>query len=91
LIITVEADEDLRNLYEDGFNKWGEELVDKYYDDILSHFVVLCENPYLFRAVEEIRQGYRRSVCGKHSVFYRIVGDTVEITGLIKSENRFQA
>ena len=88
LVITSEADHDLSNLYEEGFLKWGEEQADHYYNALLTHFEILCDNPYLFRAVDEIRPGYRRSVCGKHSIFYRIVGDAVEITALVKYENR---
>ena len=89
LILSEEADADLDHLYEDGFIRWGEAQADKYYTDILNHFDLLCENPYLFRAVDEIRAGYRRSVCGKHSIFYRITDATVEIMGLVKRENRF--
>ncbi len=89
LVISKEADHDLENLYVDGFRRWGETQADHYYDGLLSHFDALCENPYLYRAVDEIRLGYRRSVYGKHSVFYRIVDNNIEIMGLIKSENRF--
>lgn len=89
LVLTVEADQDLDALYNDGYQAWGESQADKYYDAILVHFDVLCDNPYLFRAVDEIREGYRRSVCGKHSIFYRIVDDTIEIMGLVRHENRF--
>jgi len=89
LVLTVEADQALDALYNDGYQAWGEVQADKYYDAILTHFDVLCDNPYLFRAVDEIREGYRRSVCGKHSIFYRIVNDTVEIMGLVRHENRF--
>jgi toxin ParE1/3/4 len=89
LILSVEAEQDLEAIYINGYQKWGEEQADQYYDALLAHFDVLCENPYLFRAVDEIRIGYRRSVCGKHSVFYRISEDTVEIMGLVRSENRF--
>jgi toxin ParE1/3/4 len=31
----------------------------------------------------DIREGYRRSVCGSESVYYRIVGETVEIMAII--------
>jgi len=89
LITSIEADQDLENLYEDGFVKWGEAQADKYYDDILTRFDVLTETPYLYRAVDDIKKGYRRSVCGKHSIYYRVIGDTVEIMALVKRENRF--
>lgn len=88
LIISAEADQDLGTLYEEGYRKWDEVQADEYYDALLRHFDVLCDNPYLFRAVDEIRKGYRRSVCGKHSIFYRIVDDAVEVMALVKYENR---
>lgn len=89
LVISNEADQDLDHLYVDGFRQWGEVQADKYYDGLLSHFNDLCENPYLYRAVDEIREGYRRSGYGKHSDFYRIVDSNIEIMGLVKYENRF--
>lgn len=89
LVLSVEADHDLNALYVDGYQRWGMEQADRYYDALLTHFDLLCENPYLFRAIDEIREGYRRSVCGKHAVYYRVVGDTVEIMGLVKHQNRF--
>ena len=89
LILAKEAETDLENIYIDGFTRWGETQADSYYSDIISHFDMLCENPYLFRAVPEIREGYRRSVCGKHTVFYRIVDETIEIMALLRCENRF--
>lgn len=73
LVLTIEAEQDLESIYRDGFERWGEAQADQYYDAILSHFEVLCENPYLFRAVDEIRCGYRRSVCGKHSIYPNLV------------------
>lgn len=91
LVITTEADQDLDNLYEDGFKRWGEAQADLYYDNIITHFEILCETPYLYPTVDEIREGYRRSVCGKHSIFYRIIDNAVEIMALVKYENRYTA
>ncbi|CAA6813171.1 MAG: Unknown protein [uncultured Thiotrichaceae bacterium] len=73
LTLSQEADYDLDRLYTDGFIRWGEVQADTYYEGLLSHFDDLCINPYLYRAVDEIREGYRRSVYGKHAIFYRFV------------------
>lgn len=89
LVITKEADKDLNHIYVDGFKRWGEAQADEYYSGLLDHFDMLCENPYLYQAINEIREDYRRSICGKHSIFYRLIDDAVEIVGLIKHENRF--
>ncbi|WP_181406647.1 type II toxin-antitoxin system RelE/ParE family toxin [Alteromonas mediterranea] len=88
LVLTNEADRDLNNLYLEGFEKWGEAQADKYYFALLEHFELLCENPYLFQAIDDIRLGYRRSVCQKHSIFYRVVNATIEIAALVKYEDR---
>lgn len=88
LVISEEADQDLELLYQEGIGKWGMAQADRYYDALLEHFDALCENPYLYRAVDEIREGYRRSVCGKHSVFYKVTGQKVEIMALVKYQNR---
>lgn len=87
---THEADTDLEHIYEEGILEWGLAQADAYYDTLLAHFDLLCEKPRLFRAVDEIKEGYRRSACGKHSIYYRIIDDTVEIVGLIKHQERFR-
>ena len=47
------------------------------------HFVQLAAQPYLYPAVDGIREGYRRSVCGRDSVYYRVEADTIEIMAII--------
>jgi len=37
----------------------------------------------LYQAVDDIRAGYRRSVCGIDSIYYRVDGDTVEIMNIL--------
>ena len=89
LKISALAEQDLNAVYVEGFTAWGEAQADRYYDDLIVHFDRLCENPYLFMAVDEIREGYRRSVCGKHAVYYRINEQTVEIMAVLKRQNPF--
>ena len=81
------AREDLRELYREGLLTWGERQADQYYDALLEQFDLLCENPNLFRAVDEIRQGYRRSVCGVHAIYYRATESEVEIMAIIKHQD----
>ncbi len=81
------ADKELEEIYIDGFERWGERQADLYYDDLLKHFNLLCDNPYLFPTVDYIRPGYHRSVCREHSIYYRIVRDNVEIMAILKHED----
>lgn len=49
----------------------------------LDQFELIAEQPFLFPSVDFIRQGYRRSVCGADSIYFRIENDTVEIMAII--------
>jgi len=77
------AEADLADVYEYGFKRWGERQADLYYDALLAHFDLLCSNPFLFAAVDDIRPGYRRSVCGSHAVYYRVSAFAVEVMAVI--------
>jgi len=75
--ISEDAKADLRQIYRRGIREYGEALVDQYYDAFFDRFEELAEQPYLYQAVDEIREGYRRSVCGVDSIYYRVEGNTV--------------
>lgn len=81
--LTEDAKEDLRRIYRYGVKEFGEAQADLYYDGLFSHFEQIADNPYLFQAVEHIRKGYRRSVCGTDSIFYRVVDGTIEIISIL--------
>jgi toxin ParE1/3/4 len=85
--LTEAAKEDLRRIYRYGVEKFGETQADKYFDALFERFDQIAENPLLHPAVDHIRPGYRRSVCGVDSIFYRIVDDTVEIISLLSRQD----
>mgnify|MGYP000577888640 CR=1 FL=1 len=87
LHVTKGAEQDLVDLYSEGFKTWGELQADRYYEGLLTRFDRMCENPMLDRAVDEIRKGYRRSVYGKHSIYFVIVEDIIEVRAVIKKQN----
>ncbi len=87
LKLSKNADQDLQNLYIEGFQQWGETQADKYFQEIIEHFDLLSASPLLFASVDHIRNGYRRSICGSHSIYYRIQNDTVEVMGILKRQN----
>lgn len=87
LRITKAADQDLSDLYTEGFTVWGEAQADKYYDGLLARFDRICENPLMYQAVDEIRTGYRRSVYERHSIYYIIGDDAVEIRAVVKRQD----
>ena len=78
------AKEDLIRIYRYGAKKFGETQAEKYFNNFFEYFDVIAENPYSFEAVDYIRTGYRRCVCGSDSIFYRVNSEkVVEIMTII--------
>ena len=77
------ADEDLSRLYEYGIIHYGLERADRYYNGLIERFEELAENPQFWQAVDHIRSGYRRSVYGRHSIYYRIDPDGIVIVRIL--------
>jgi len=81
--LSENAREDLRRIYRRGLREYGEAQADEYYNALFDRFEQIAEQPFLYPAVDDIREGYRRSVCGVDSIYYRIEGGMVEIMAII--------
>ena len=77
------AEEDLTEIARYGDENFGVIQSDKYRDQLKQRFLVIAEKPKLFPAVDHIRIGYRRSVIGSHTIYYRIANDGVEIVRVL--------
>ena len=67
--LSADAEEDIRRLYRYGIQNFGLAQADTYFDGLFARFDQIAEEPFLYRAVDEIRKGYRRSVYGAHSIY----------------------
>ncbi len=81
--LTTAAKADLTRIYRRGLHAYGEKQADKYYNAFFDRFEQIAQQPFLYPAVDTIRPGYRRSVCGVESIYYRIKTETVEIMAII--------
>lgn len=79
---------DLKRIYMHGLYMYGEVQADKYFNEFFERFEQLAEQPLLYPSVDEIRSGYRRSICGVDSIYYRISsGNSVEIMAIIGQQD----
>ncbi|MGI9332093.1 MAG: type II toxin-antitoxin system RelE/ParE family toxin [Gammaproteobacteria bacterium] len=81
--LSEDAKADLTRIYRRGLREHGEAQADKYLNAFYDRFELIAEQPLLYPAVDDIREGYRRSVCGVDSIYYRIEGEMVEIVAVI--------
>ena len=85
--LTEDAKSDLKRIYARGLREYGEEQADIYFNDFFGRFEQLVAQPLSYPAVDDIRSGYRRSVCGTDSIYYRVQGDTEEIMAIIGQQD----
>ena len=77
------AKEDLIRIHQYGLKTFGEKIADEYFESFFYYFELIGKQPYAFEAVDFIKPGYRRCVCGVDSIYYRINVDTVEIMSIV--------
>lgn len=88
--LSIQANEDLIRIYQFVIVKLGQAQADNYLDALFNHFEIIAQRPLAFEAIDHIRPGYRRSVCGIESVFYRVANETVEIMSIIGRQDIHQ-
>jgi len=81
------AKADLIRIYQRGLQEFGEVQADAYFNAFFERFELLADQPLAYPAVDNIRVGYRRSVCGADSIYYRVRGDIVEILAIIGQQD----
>ena len=81
--LSPEAERDLLDIFLYGLEQFGFNQSKRYHEALRERFQELAAHPLRFPAVEHIRRGYRRSVCGSHSIYYRIEGQDVVIVRIL--------
>lgn len=85
--LSEDAENDLIRIHQYGVIKHGEVQADKYYFAFFDRFEKISEQPYLYQSVDHIRVGYRHSVCGVDTIYYRVEGDTIEIMNILGQQD----
>lgn len=81
--LSNEAKNDLIRIHQYGVEKFGLAQADKYFHAFFECFETIAHRPFSFESVDYIKKGYRRSVCGVDSIYFRIRNGTVEIMAII--------
>ena len=85
--LSKEAEKDLIRIHQYGVINHGEAKADKYYFALFDRFEKIAEQPYLYQSVDHIREGYRHSICGIDTIYYRIEEDVVKIMNILGKQD----
>ena len=87
------AARDLDDIYRYGAKTFGETRADAFFMKFLDHFCELAARPLSCPVVLYLDGDYRRSVFQKHSSYYRLTDDGIQIAAIIGRQDtasRFQ-
>lgn len=85
--LSIEAENDLENIYFTSVLMFGLRQADEYYDGLIERFQFIADAPLLYPDVSHIREGYRRSVYEAHSIYYRIESEHIFIVRIIQKQD----
>ena len=85
------AAEDLSQIFEFGIDNFGLSAASSYIDGITKRFLQLADAPLQYQSVNDIREGYRRSVYGRHAIYYRVSESGIDIMRILKNQNILNA
>lgn len=77
------AKEDLIRIHQYGVQRFGLTQADRYFDLFFDHFEMIAANPLSFESADYLKQGYRRCVCGADTIFFKILGEVVDIMAIV--------
>ena len=81
--LSNEVKEDLIRIHQYGVKNFGIIQSYKYFDSFFECFDNIAERPFSFEAVDYLKKGYRRCVCGVDSIYFKVNDDTVEIMAIV--------
>jgi toxin ParE1/3/4 len=81
--LSNEAKNDLIRIHQHGVKKFGEVQADKYFNTFFDYFNMIAERPFSYESADNIKEGYRRCVCGADSIFFRVDDKVVEIMAIV--------
>ena len=81
--ISIKASNDIISIYQYGLRMHGEHRAVEYRQHLLQRLDDIAETPFLYPLDGQAGAGYRRSVYGVNTIYYRINDGMVEIVRII--------
>lgn len=70
--ISIEAKNDIENIWLYSYENWSLEQADRYLDLIIDEIEYIAENPYSGKDFSDVIKGYLRTRVKSHFIFYKV-------------------
>lgn len=76
-LLSPAAQADLEQIWDYTHDRWGVDQAEDYLRELQRAINRIAANPWIGRACDEIRPGYRKLAAGSHTLFYRVTAEDV--------------
>ena len=83
LVVAPAAKNDLKDIYQYGLRQWGQIQSDNYLSAIKNQLWLLTEQPFIGVERAEILPNIRSLVVQRHTMFYRLQANQIEIIRIL--------
>jgi toxin ParE1/3/4 len=77
------AEADVDEIWDYSEERWGRPQANRYVRDLDATCTGLAEGRVSSISAEDIRPGYRKAACGSHMIYFRYVGEEVEVVRIL--------
>lgn len=82
--ISREAFGDLHNIVDYGTQRYGKNSADRYLKALMACFDRIVQHPMMYPSVEMVKEGYRKCICQRETIYFRLIDDRVDIVRIIR-------
>ena len=77
------AEADIDEVWDYSEERWGRPQADRYVRDLDATCTGIAEGRVSSLSAADIRPGYRKAACGSHTIYFRSVGDDIEVVRIL--------
>ncbi len=81
--VTPRAQQDLEEIWLYSLRQWSSAQADSYVSDVLAACQGLVTGEKIGVNAHALRAGYRKYLCGSHSIYYRISGSYLDVIRIL--------
>ena len=88
-VLSPRARADLADIWDYTATRWGAERAEHYLRQLQACIEAAAVEPRLGRSCDDIRSGYRKYPAGSHVLFYRVLGNGIDVVRILHGRMDF--
>ncbi|BBX18754.1 plasmid stabilization protein ParE [Mycolicibacterium duvalii] len=82
-VLSPAARADLDEIWDFTRDLWGDDQAENSVRETERAILRVVGNPMIGRACDEVWPGYRRHAVGSHTLYYRVIGDVIDVVRIL--------